>query len=380
MFLGEKPYTFDRTIRIIFSITIWIGAIWLLSYLSSVLIPFVIATLLAYMMNPTVEFINRKVKNHTVSIIFTLVFYLALITMLFWLILPVIFQQFVEMGELLSGLVRNSSLAEDASKRLPDQIWIAIKEFINQTDITELFQKENFLSIVKEISSKVLPGFVGVLSGTANFIFGILGLAVILLYLVFIMRDFQKFRDGWQELIPDKYRHGVVGFTNDFNDGMKRYFRGQALIAGIVGVLFAMGFYIINLPMGIILGLFIGLLNMVPYLQTIGLIPAYLFAILHALQTGESFWIAILLVTIIFSIVQGLQDFYLIPKIMGKVTGFSPAIILLSLSIWGKLLGFFGLIIALPMTALLFAYYQRFLKMQNPAEVDSEEIKKPALG
>jgi len=377
MFLGEKPYTFDRTVRIIFTIALWIGAVWLLSFLSSVLIPFAIATLLAYMLNPTVEFIDRRIKNHTISIILTLILYTTAITLLFWLILPVIFKQFVEMGELLSGLVKNSSLAEQASKRLPDQIWVAIKEFINDTDIMALFQKENFLSFAKEVSSKVLPGFVGVLSGTANFIIGILGLAVILLYLVFIMRDFQKFRDGWQELIPGKYQHGVVGFVEDFNDGMKRYFRGQALIAGIVGILFAIGFYFINLPMGIILGLFIGLLNMIPYLQTIGLIPAYLFAVLHALQTGSSFWFAILLVTIIFLIVQGLQDLYLIPKIMGKVTGFSPAIILLSLSIWGKLLGFFGLIIALPMTALLFAYYQRFLKLQNPTIIEDENIKNP---
>jgi len=136
----------------------------------------------------------------------------------------------------------------------------------------------------------------------------------------------------------------------------------------------------IDLPMGIILGLFIGLLNMVPYLQTIGLIPAYLFSILSALQTGSSFWVAILLVTVVFVIIQTFQDGYLVPKIMGKVTGFSPAIILLSLSIWGKLLGFLGLIIALPMTALLFAYYRRFLKNHatHILENNSANIKKPA--
>ncbi|MBN2280057.1 MAG: AI-2E family transporter [Candidatus Marinimicrobia bacterium] len=377
MFLGNRPFTFDRTVRIVLTIVLWIGALWILNYLKSVLVPFVIATLLAYILNPTVEFIYRRVKNHTISIILTLIFYVSAITLVFWLVLPIVFQQFVEMGDLLSSLVKNSTLANEASQRLPSRLWIALNEFINETDLAELFQKDNFLSFAKEILSKVLPGFVGVLSGTANFIWGLLGLAVILLYLVFIMRDFQKFHEGWQNLIPGKYQHGVVSFVEDFNDGMKRYFRGQALIAGIVGILFALGFYIIDLPMGIVLGLFIGVLNMVPYLQTIGLIPAYLFAVLQALQTGSSFWLAILLVTIVFLIVQGTQDLYLVPKIMGKVTGFSPAIILLSLSIWGKLMGFFGLIIALPMTALLFAYYQRFLKMQNIVEEKDEDIKNP---
>ena len=376
MILDDKPYTFDRTVRILFSIAFIIGAIWLLGYLKGVLIPFIIATLLAYMLNPTVEFINRWVKNHNFSIFLTLLIYVSMITGLLWLVLPLVFQQFVEMGELLTGLIKNSNMAEEAQKRLPDKIWIMIKEFIIQTDLTTLFQTDNFWKITQEVSTRLIP----VLSGTANFLIGLLGLAIIILYLIFIMRDFQKFRYGWHELIPEKYRDGVVSFAGDFNSGMKRYFRGQALIASIVGILFALGFYIIDLPMGIILGLFIGLLNMVPYLQTIGLIPAYLFSILSALQTGSSFWVAILLVTVVFVIIQTFQDGYLVPKIMGKVTGFSPAIILLSLSIWGKLLGFLGLIIALPMTALLFAYYRRFLKNHatHILENNSANIKKPA--
>jgi predicted PurR-regulated permease PerM len=142
---------------------------------------------------------------------------------------------------------------------------------------------------------------------------------------------------------------------------MNRYFRGQAAVASIVGVLFATGFLIIGLPLGILLGLFIGLLNMVPYLQLIGLIPAFLLALIHALETGSSFWVILGLTGLIFVVVQIIQDAILVPRIMGRVTGLNPAMILLSLSIWGKLLGIFGLIIALPMTFLILAYYRRFL-------------------
>src|SRR6056297_3345365 len=230
MILDDKPYTFDRTVRILFSIAFIIGAIWLLGYLKGVLIPFIIATLLAYMLNPTVEFINRWVKNHNFSIFLTLLIYVSMITGLLWLVLPLVFQQFVEMGELLTGLIKNSNMAEEAQKRLPDKIWIMIKEFIIQTDLTTLFQTDNFWKITQEVSTRLIP----VLSGTANFLIGLLGLAIIILYLIFIMRDFQKFRYGWHELIPEKYRDGVVSFAGDFNSGMKRYFRGQALIASIV--------------------------------------------------------------------------------------------------------------------------------------------------
>ncbi len=199
------------------------------------------------------------------------------------------------------------------------------------------------------------------ITGTASFIMGLVGLAVIGLYLVFLLLDYQKVRHGWKDLLPPAYREAVTGFVSDFDSAMRRYFRGQAAVASIVGVLCAMGFWLIDLPMGILLGLFIGLLNMVPYLQVVGLIPAFLLALVHSLEAGSNLWAVLGLTGLVFVVVQIIQDAILVPKIMGRVTGLSPAMILLSLSIWGKLLGIFGLLIALPMTCLLLAYYHRFL-------------------
>ena len=113
--------------------------------------------------------------------------------------------------------------------------------------------------------------------------------------------------------------------------------------------------------MAIGLGLFIGLLNMVPYLQLVGFIPTILLAVVKAADTGESFWMIMLSALIVFAVVQTIQDTILTPKIMGHVTGLNPAIILLSLSIWGSLLGILGMVIALPMTTLLITYYQRYV-------------------
>ena len=137
-----------------------------------------------------------------------------------------------------------------------------------------------------------------------------------------------------------------------------------------MGVLFALGFALIGLPLGIILGLFVGLLNMVPYLQIIGLIPAFALALIQALETGGNFWLALGLVGGVFVVVQAIQDIILTPRIMGKATGFSPAVILLSLSIWGKLLGFLGLVIALPLTYILLAYYRRLVLAKAAREVE----------
>ena len=177
--------------------------------------------------------------------------------------------------------------------------------------------------------------------------------------------DYEAIAEGWLHLLPNKYRTFASNLVHDVQDGMNRYFRGQALVAFCVGILFSIGFLIIDFPMAIALGLFIGALNMVPYLQIIGFLPTILLAILKAADTGENFWIIIACALAVFAIiVQIIQDTFLVPKIMGKITGLNPAIILLSLSIWGSLMGMLGMIIALPLTnfdALLLPtlYYQQ---------------------
>jgi len=180
--------------------------------------------------------------------------------------------------------------------------------------------------------------------------------------------DYETFMGRWQRLIPPNYRATVTAGIDDVSMAMNRYFRAQAFVASIVGILFAIGFSLISLPMGFALGLFFGLLNMVPYLQLIGFLPASLFALMHSLETGQNFWTMMLLVLLVFIVVQIIQDAILVPKIMGDVTGLNSAVILLSLSIWGKLLGILGLIIALPISSVLVSYYNRFLRTAEAEE------------
>lgn len=361
MILDNKPYTFDRVTRIIIVISVCVGSIIILQYLSPVLIPFAIAGLLAYLINPLVVLIKSKIKYNVLAVALAILLVISVFSLIGWIVLPIILKQFISMGQLLSQLIINSNLAKQAAERLPENIWKITKEFLSESNAVTLFQTENFWIITKDVIAKVIPGMLDFIGNTKRLLLSITGMAIIMLYLVFLLLDFQRLRENWSMILPPMYRETVTDFINDFNMGMKRYFRGQALIASTVGVLFAIGFTIIGLPMGIVVGLFIGLLNMVPYLQIIGIIPAYILGVLLALQTGGSFLGAIGLVTIVFIVVQSFQDYFLVPKIMGKVTGLHPWMILLSLSIWGRMLGFFGLIIALPMTALLLAYYRRFI-------------------
>ena len=154
----------------------------------------------------------------------------------------------------------------------------------------------------------------------------------------------------------------------DISRGMNGYFRGQALVALSNCVMFSIGFLIIGFPMPIALGLFIGLISFVPYVQLVGILPAAILALLRAADTGQNFWLLIGGVILVYIVVQILQDSVVTPLVMGNITGLPPAIILLSLTVWGYMLGIIGLIIALPMTTLMISYYKRFIIGEEPPE------------
>ena len=363
---AEKPYTLDRIVRLIIALAILWGVIRLLGYLNDVLIPFAVALLMAYLMNPLVLLVQKKISNRTAAVFISLFIVFFLTSMLALLIVPLVVNEFGEMGRLLKKMVTDTELANRAATYLPDNIWQAIKDYAARPEVQDLFRSDKFLEMGRAAAGKILPGVWGLISGTASVLLGIVGLAVIGLYLIFLLLDYPKISQGWKDLIPPSYRDSVTVFLSDFEAAMSAYFRGQAAVAAICGVLFAVGFELVGLPLGILLGLSIGLLNMVPYLQILGFIPAFLFALFHALDTGTSLWLVLGLTGLVFVVVQIVQDTVLVPKIMGKVTGLNPAMILLSLSIWGKLLGLLGLIVALPMTYLLLVYYRRFLSATRP--------------
>lgn len=327
----------------------------LLKRLSSVLLPFFIAWLIAYLIYPLVTFFQYKLrlKNRIVSIFCALLTLLAIGAIAFYLLVPPIIQEFARVKDLLieyfSGGTHDSNIPKTLSEFL--------RENIDLQFLTQLFNEENLLDALRD----AVPRVWSLLSESVSFLFSFFAFFIILLYIVFILLDYESISEGWTHLVPEKYRSFVVGILNDIKDGMNRYFRGQAFVALCVGILFSIGFLIIDFPLAIGLGLFIGALNLVPYLQIIGFIPTIMLTILKAADTGGNFWIILASATAVFAIVQAIQDGFIVPRVMGKITGLNPAIILLSLSIWGSLMGMLDMIIALPLTTLMLSYYQRFI-------------------
>jgi len=227
-------------------------------------------------------------------------------------------------------------------------------------------QTERFNEMLVDLGKRLARGGWSIFTSAVNLILGLAGLIVVLLYLVFLLVDFPEYARTWKGFLPPQYRERITGFLDEFDLVLRRYFRGQALVAGAMAVLFTIGFTAIGLPMAVPLGLLIGLLNMVPYLQTIGLIPATLMAGLRALETDATFSGSILLTLAVFVVAQTIQDTLITPRILGKATGLRPVAIMLGICVWGKLLGFLGVILAIPLTCLGIAYYRRFVLRHTP--------------
>ena len=353
--MERKKITFDSFIRGILVAVVIVGILWLFKRLSSVLLPFFVAWLIAYLIYPLVTFFQHRLrlKNRAVSICCALFSILLVGGVAFYLLVPPMIQEFARVKDLL---VEYFSYG-DRGSNIPQLLSEFLHDHVDREALAQVLNSSDILTALKE----ALPRVWGLLAESVNILFSFFTVFMVLLYVVFILWDYENIATGWVHLVPPRYRPFVVGVFNDVKDGMNRYFRGQALVAFCVGILHAVGFLIIDFPLAVGLGLLIGLLNMVPYLQIIGYIPTVILAILKAADTGQNFWLILLGAVIVFVVVQLIQDMLLVPRIMGKITGLNPAIILLSLSIWGSLMGMLGMIIALPLTTLMLSYYQRFI-------------------
>ena len=361
----RKQITFDLFIRSIMGVVFAVGVIILLKRLSGVLLPFFLAWLIAYLMFPLVKFFQYRcrMKYRIVAILMASLVVGLVLTALSWLIIPPMIDESLRVKDMLVAYIS----ADATMSNIPRQVQEFLQSHLSVETITKLVTHEGFMANVKATLPKVWM----VITQSISIVSSVFSLTMIALYTLFILLDYEKITRGWANLLPERWRPFSIQLVSDVELGMNKYFRGQARVAFCVGVLFSIGFLIIGFPMAVGLGMFIGLLNMVPYLQLVGLIPTILLAIVKAAETGQSFWIILLMALAVFAVVQTIQDSFLTPKIMGKVTGLNSAIILLSLSIWGSLLGVLGMVIALPMTTLLLTYYQKYVIRRGEGQQQS---------
>lgn len=361
----NKGITIENVVRAVILLLIVGSILWLLHRLSGVLLPFFFAWLIAYLLFPLVRFFQYRLhfRYRILGIISAFVVVGAILAIGFLLMVPPVVEECVRVKDLLVDYIENDRVMST----IPGMVRDFLRRNLTREQVGWLVTQDGFVNGVKA----AVPQLWGIVTQGVNVLSGLLTLTMVLIYTLFILMDYERLCSGWPTLLPERYRGFCVRLLTDVEAGMNKYFRGQACVALCVGILFSIGFWIIDFPMAVGLGMFIGLLNMVPYLQLVGFVPTLLLAAVKSADTGDNFWVIMLGALCVFAVVQLIQDVILTPRIMGKVMGMNSAIILLSLSVWGSLLGMLGMIIALPMTTLLLTYYQRYVVRKPETQDDN---------
>lgn len=331
------------------------------SRLYGVLLPFFVSFLLAYILDPVVGFVQTKfrVRNRALAVMVTLVLAVGIVAGAVAALRKPVTEQVNSAWAGFQSYIAAFNINDYVSAQTQEKLL----KWQSEWDWHSVLANPELSNSLKELVPKIGNWITGGLSWMSELMVVFIGF----MYLIFLMIDFPNIRAGYSKFIPRKIRPQVVTLMGDIDRNMNAYFRGQATVAACVGVLFAIGFTVTGLPMGIAMGLIIGLLNMVPYMQALGIPPCIVLCLIQSAQTGQPVWLTLLMMAAVFVVVQSIQDLYLTPKIMGNVTGMSPAAILLSLSIWGALCGVIGMIIALPVTTLIISYYERYVANRGVA-------------
>jgi predicted PurR-regulated permease PerM len=316
---------------------------------SNVLMPLAVAGILSMLLRPVVDFLVTRTRiSRLGSIILLLSLVLLILTVFLWFIIPVIIEQSIQFIQSLPAIYEG--LRQVAAERFPQ-----LMQFLNETlgeerlsSLSEQVQEHLGTSVQKLIIATASVGkatLVSVVSIAA-------AIGIIPVYLFFFLRSDppkQKALEKQLSWIPGDMREDIFFLGKQFLSSIETFFQGQILVGLIMGALLAIGFSVAGVNFGFVIGLFIGLLNIIPYLGTIIGLSAVL--PIAYLQPGGG----LLLVGIalgIFIAVQVIEGYLLTPRIMGNRTGLHPLTIIIAIFFWGTALdGLLGMILAIPLTA-----------------------------
>ena len=360
-----KTITFDRFARLLIVVASLVCVYWVFNYLSFVLIPFMVAVVAAYLLMPVCDFLQHtcRLRFRWLCAVLTIVLALAVLAGLLWLCIPPMVSEMANLKQVVIHYFKGD--AADAS--IPEMVRDFFEANLDKKEIETFMQSGEFTDMLKAM----LPGVWGIVSSAATLLINIISSLIALLYLFFLLLDFEHYTQTWHELVPRRWRPAASQLLHDVAYYMCGYFRGQFIIALSNCVMFTIGLLLVGFPMPVALGCFIGIISFVPYLQVLGIVPGALLAMLRAAETGDNFWLLMAGLLAVYIVVQVIQDTVITPHVMGQIMGLSPAVILLTLSIGAAAGGIGGLIMALPVATIALKYYKAYISRtsaQGPSD------------
>jgi predicted PurR-regulated permease PerM len=322
------------------------ATLWLIHLLAPILTPFVISAALAFLGDPLVDrleqiHIGKWKISRTLAVVFVFVLMTAVMVVLLLIIVPLLREQLQQ-------------LIEKAPKMLE---WLAVTALpwaqarlgltgfeLNPETITEALK-----AYWKEVSSAIL-NVLGTVSKSGQVVLHwIMNLVLIPVVTFYLLRDWDKLVEGIRTLIPRKIEPVVSELSSEIEKVLGAFIRGQLMVMFALGIIYAVGLWLVGLDLAFIIGLSAGLLSIVPYLGTAVGIVAGLAAAAYQFQDAMH----IVLVLIVFSAGQSLESMFLTPKLVGDAVGLHPVTVIFAVLAGGQLFGFLGILLALPVAAVL---------------------------
>ncbi len=319
-----------------------IGLIVVLYLLRSVLWPFLIAFFIAYILNPWINFLQRKRFPRTLAILVVMIFFTIVVTLTAWIIIPQASREFSDFAKKVPGYVQVvrsyvEPKFQDLTQRYP-----ALAPEIEQYYNTSLKPKLPLLF------KPVFDFISGMFSGVVNFLIVLLNLALVPVLAFYLMKDFGDILTRGLELVPPRSRETLVKKIKEVDEALSQYLRGQLSVSLALAVIYIAGLLILRVPLAIPIGLFSGLANMVPYLGfVLGISASMFFSFVDNQDWHRLIWIIA-----VYAFAQLLEGTVIGPLFVGRSTGLHPVVIMLALVIGGTLFGFMGMLLAVPFMAV----------------------------
>lgn len=316
-----------------------IGLIAFLTAISDILLPFVLAFVLAYILHPSVEKLARRTGHTTATALIVCGFCLCVIAV-FLLLIPILQAQIL-----------------DFMRRIPQlsaSVWNNIKsllaygqENLSQAQLAEL--SEAVSGSVMRILTAVGTGLSRLFSNSLA-VLNLLALILITpVVLFYILQDWSKIQTQLGELMPRNKEKQIKSVWAEIDEKLSGFIRGQLLVCLFLGIFYGIGLSAVGLDFGIIIGLLTGILSFIPYFGFgTGLIVSVLLGLMQGFSWGQWGGIAG-----IFIVGQILESYILTPYLVGNRVGLSPVGVIFALLVGGTLAGFLGILVAVPVSAIL---------------------------
>jgi predicted PurR-regulated permease PerM len=352
-------------LAIAFFVGLATAAVWLaaaiLAKLQWVLLPAAIGMLIAYLLMPSVDWLHtRRRWSRLAAVLIVFGLGTILIVVVTALALPLVVQELTDFASKLPAHLQRATstvhqLAQNARAARPTGAW---QSFVNQI----AGSINNSLPDMARHLTAMLPA---VLSNALSLLSAIVGFLIIPVYVFHFLKDPDYFSANWKLYVPvanPTVRDDIIHLVGEINQSLQAFFRGQCIVAACVGALSALGFYAVGVDFALLLGIWVGLFDLVPLFGVVaGAIPAALIA-----YAQYNSWHAPAEAVAVCVGVHLIENWVLAPRIVGDKTGLHPVSVVLSILIWGHLLGFIGVLLAVPLTSTLTVLFRHYLWRRLP--------------